>query len=338
VAFAADNALIVTPGAGVTMRTIDVGAGVQGGASVPIGVNGASAWGTAGTANANVLTVQGIASMTPLLVTATVSSGTVTANQGGAPWTVNPGTAANWGIAPVGATAPPANAVAVGFASNGGTQFHMGTLDTSGNLNVNVAAGGGSGGTSSTFGSAFPGTGTAVGASDGASMQGLRVSSYGTSPGAVNALAVNANITNVNANNGGGVSGTRALSTGSSPVVQPAAPSRSLTVNASTSSNATSITAAATIVFGCQMGNVNSTPVYLHIFNKASAPTPGTDSAVKTLIVPGNTAGAGSNAVFGPGGMALATGFGITITGGIATIDNTTIAAANTVVVSCDYE
>jgi hypothetical protein len=42
------------------------------------------------------------------------------------------------------------------------------------------------------------------------------------------------------------------------------------------------------------MGNTNATPVYLHIFNKATAPTPGTDSAVKTLIIPGNTAGAGS--------------------------------------------
>lgn len=37
------------------------------------------------------------------------------------------------------------------------------TLDGSGNLNVNVAAGGGSGGTSSSFGAAFPATGTAAG-------------------------------------------------------------------------------------------------------------------------------------------------------------------------------
>ena len=37
------------------------------------------------------------------------------------------------------------------------------SLDTSGNLRVNVVAGGGAGGTSSTFGSAFPGTGTAAG-------------------------------------------------------------------------------------------------------------------------------------------------------------------------------
>lgn len=48
--------------------------------------------GTAGTASADVLTVQGITSMTPLKVDGTGGSfpvsGTVTANQGGAPWTV----------------------------------------------------------------------------------------------------------------------------------------------------------------------------------------------------------------------------------------------------------
>lgn len=40
-------------------------------------------------------------------------------------------------------------------------------FDSNGNLNVNVAAGGGAGGTSSTFGAAFPGTGTAAGFKDG---------------------------------------------------------------------------------------------------------------------------------------------------------------------------
>lgn len=45
-----------------------------------------------------------------------------------------------------------------------------GATFTSGNLNVNVAAGGGAGGTSSTFGAAFPGTGTAIGLSNGTNM------------------------------------------------------------------------------------------------------------------------------------------------------------------------
>lgn len=49
------------------------------------------------------------------------------------------------------------------------------SLDASGYLQVNVAAGGASGGTSSTFGAAVPGTGTASGYSDGTNMQAARV-------------------------------------------------------------------------------------------------------------------------------------------------------------------
>lgn len=49
------------------------------------------------------------------------------------------------------------------------------TVGSSSGLPVNVVAGGGAGGTSSTFGAAYPGTGTAVGATDGTNMQPLKV-------------------------------------------------------------------------------------------------------------------------------------------------------------------
>lgn len=52
-------------------------------------------------------------------------------------------------------------------------------IDASGFLKVNVAAGGGAGGTSSTFGAAMPGTGTAAGASDGVNMKPLLVDGSG---------------------------------------------------------------------------------------------------------------------------------------------------------------
>lgn len=48
-------------------------------------------------------------------------------------------------------------------------------LDASGNLKINVVAGGASGGTSSSFSAAFPSTGTAAGATDGTNMQPLKV-------------------------------------------------------------------------------------------------------------------------------------------------------------------
>jgi hypothetical protein len=52
-------------------------------------------------------------------------------------------------------------------------------VDGSGNLKVNVAAGGASGGTSSSFSATFPSTGTAAGASDGTNMKPLLVDGSG---------------------------------------------------------------------------------------------------------------------------------------------------------------
>ncbi|MCC6775643.1 MAG: hypothetical protein IT537_03245 [Hyphomicrobiales bacterium] len=81
---AADNAVILTPGSGVTMRSIDVGSGVQAMGHVIVGANGSAIYGTAGSANTNVLTVQGIASGTALPVSlSSVPSHAVTVASGG---------------------------------------------------------------------------------------------------------------------------------------------------------------------------------------------------------------------------------------------------------------
>ena len=79
----------------------------------------------------------------------------------------------------VGATgaAVPADATLVGATD--GTDLQALHVDGSGNLKVNVAAGGGSGGTSSSFSAAFPATGTAAGASDGTDMRPLLVDGSG---------------------------------------------------------------------------------------------------------------------------------------------------------------
>jgi hypothetical protein len=90
-ASAVDNTLLVTPCAAgcVTTRSRDVGAGVQAPMPILSDITGTPIYGTAGAANTNILTVQGIAAMTPFLI--------------------NPGTAANWGIGAT-AAAVPANA------------------------------------------------------------------------------------------------------------------------------------------------------------------------------------------------------------------------------------
>lgn len=69
--------------------------------------------------------------------------------------------------------ATPTGTVALG--KNASNVLHALSLDASGYLNVTIASGGGSGGTSSSFGAAFPATGTAVGATDGTNMQALKV-------------------------------------------------------------------------------------------------------------------------------------------------------------------
>lgn len=82
--WAADNAVILTPGTGVTMRSIDVGAGVQSSAVILGSTAGAAIYGTAGAANANVITIQGIASGTTVPVTATgLAQGSTTSGQTG---------------------------------------------------------------------------------------------------------------------------------------------------------------------------------------------------------------------------------------------------------------
>lgn len=146
---------------------------VSGTVSLPTGASTAAkqpVLGTAGSASTDVLSVQGIASMTPFLT--------------------NPGTAANWAIGATGSGVP-ANAgyTGINVAGNtrGATGLALGStfsqtiaiVDASG---TQITSFGGSGGTASNFGSAVPSSGTAIGASDGTNMQNPRV--YDTDSGA----------------------------------------------------------------------------------------------------------------------------------------------------------
>jgi hypothetical protein len=111
--------------------------------------------------------------------------------------------------------------------------------------------------------------------------------------------------------------------------------SMSKTVSAATT-NATSVKASAGKVYAIQASNVNAAARYLKLYNKASAPTVGTDTPVKTLIIPGNTAGAGTNIVF-PTGIEFTTGIAFALTVE-ATDAGTTAVAANELVINIDYK
>lgn len=111
-------------------------------------------------------------------------------------------------------------------------------------------------------------------------------------------------------------------------------PSR--TVSAA-SDNATSVKGSAGQLGFVVVANVNAAMRYLHFYNKASAPTLGTDVPVLTIPIPGNTAGTG--AVFSVWvGVAFTTGIAFactTTTGGTPASGNT---AANDITISLGYK
>ena len=289
--------------------------------SAPLPATQSGAW----TVTAN----QGTAGGTPWPV-----SGTVTANQGGAPWTVNPGTINNWAIYTLGSGTTFTNGLAVGFVGTVDGTLHTGRVDPSFNLMVNCSVGC-SGGTFNNNADAVATSATNGQVAawlygfNGATFDRLRTSSYGTAPTGP-ALATNAFVTN--ATNPG-----RAASSASSPVVPSAAPT---TYHVIWPNNATGVLvhAGVTALFTCQMSNNSTTAAYLKIYNKATAPTTGTDTPVVTAIIPGPSAGGGgSNIMFGPGGLSLSAGLGVAVTTVITDAD-TTAPAASTLAINCQYE
>lgn len=100
--------------------------------------------------------------------------------------------------------------------------------------------------------------------------------------------------------------------------------------------NATSLKASAGKVYGLQLFNLNAAPRYFKLYNKASAPTVGTDVPVKTILIPGNTAGAGAVMDF-PMGLGFSTGIAWALTTGITDGDSGAVAA-NEIVVNIDYK
>jgi hypothetical protein len=140
----------------------------------------------------------------PFQAGGSIGNTTFAATQSGS-WTVNPTTAANWGLAATAATVP-ANATYGGVNISGNlvgvTGLALGAttkaptiaiVDGSGNQ---ITAFGGSGGTASNFGSTFPTAGTAIGLTNGTNMVAWSATTnYGTAPASIAVPAVNAFVT-----------------------------------------------------------------------------------------------------------------------------------------------
>lgn len=127
--WAADNAVVVTAGSGITMKSKDVGAGVQAMQPILSDSSGNSIYGTAGTANANVLSVQGIASGTNLPVSqgtaanlnaTVVGTGTFAVQASVPTWAGGTlGAMANYGTSPGTVLVPGVNAFVTNSNANG---------------------------------------------------------------------------------------------------------------------------------------------------------------------------------------------------------------------------
>lgn len=92
--------------------------------------------------------------------------------------------------------------------------------------------------------------------------------------------------------------------------------------------NAAVLKAGAGQIYSLNFGNTNATSWrYIKIFNKATAPVPGTDTPVMVFAIPPSSK---LDAVF-PVAMALATGIGIAITANGALNDNTAVAAGEVI-------
>lgn len=101
--------------------------------------------------------------------------------------------------------------------------------------------------------------------------------------------------------------------------------------------NATSVKASAGTLYSVSVGSVNAAVRYLKFYNKASAPTVGTDTPVQIFSIPGNTAGAGREVQIPVCGIEFSTGIAFALTTGAADADTGAVAASE-IVVSYSYK
>lgn len=102
------------------------------------------------------------------------------------------------------------------------------------------------------------------------------------------------------------------------------------------STNATSVKGSAGTLYMLTAMNTNAAARYLKLYDKASAPTVGTDTPVQVYTIPGRTAGGGVAVPIPTQGIAFATGIALAITTGAPDSD-TGAVAADEIVVSYGY-
>ena len=229
--------------------------------------------------------------------------------------------------------------------------------DSSGNLLVNIKAGAAAGGTSGSIGAANATVATPVSFSNGSTMQlgqvdgsgNLKVNiAAGGVPAGQDNSTFTAGTTNGLAAFGVYNDGIGALTSGNYGAVRltsdrkiyaavGAAVSGGWTaykLTSAASTNANSLKASAGQIGTFSAYNSGAAVAYLKIYNKASAPTVGTDTPIQVHMIP---AGGGTNPSLG-GGLAFSTGIAFAITAGTGLDTDTNAVAAAQVQVNIGYQ
>lgn len=112
----------------------------------------------------------------------------------------------------------------------------------------------------------------------------------------------------------------------SQTIATPSGSAYSLTTAAST--NAASVKSTAGNLFELTVSNPTATAAYVKLYNKASAPTVGTDVPVLTIPIPATAAGVGLQCLnFGQNGKRFTTGIAIAVTAAAAASDTAVTVA-----------
>lgn len=328
---------------------------ISGTVSLPTGAATAAkqpALGTAGTSSSDVLTVQGIASMTALKVDGSavtqpvsVASAIAVTDNSGSLTVDNNGTFAVQATVAAGATniakaedvasadadvGVPAMAVRKATPANtSGTdgdyemlQMSAGRLWVSASVDTALPAG------TNAIGKLASNTGVTIGAVEIAATQTLATV---TTVGTVSTIT---NVVHVDDNSGSlTVDGT--VTANLAPTTSGGC-TMSSTLSSASSNTATSVKGSAGQLYGIYVSNTNASPRWLKFYNTSSTPTAGSGTPVLRLLIPGNTSGVAGAFEFS-NGVAFSSGIGFTITGAVADNDTTAISA-NEVIVNVLYK
>jgi hypothetical protein len=169
-----------------------------------------------------------------------------------------------------------------------------------------------------------------------------------TTPGTTNAVSLaQIGTTTVDANSGNKSAGTLrvvlatdqpALTNAQPVALQTVATGGSTAYRALSANNTTGLVvkASAGTLLSLNLTNTNAAARYVKVYNKATAPSVGTDTPIFTFLVPGATTGGVNNVRLPVQGVAFAIGIGLGITTGV-TDGDTTAPAANEVIVNASY-